>query len=54
MRRPDRVDDTTAAQRGPFGSDRKRKFKASRPDQRVHLCFFGVLALESEPVDPPL
>ncbi len=36
---------------GVEGLDR---FVASEPLYRVHECVFGVLALESEPVDPRL
>jgi hypothetical protein len=30
------------------------RFFAREPPRRVHECVFGVLALESEPVDPRL
>jgi len=30
------------------------RFVCSEPLYRVHECVFGVLALESEPVDPGL
>ena len=30
------------------------RFVAKEPLRRVHECAFGVLALESEPVDPRL
>lgn len=37
-----------------MGHEALRRFVASEPLRRVHECVFGVLALESEPVDPRL
>jgi protein phosphatase len=37
-----------------LGIEALRRFVAAEPLHRVHECVFGVLALESEPVDPRL
>lgn len=37
-----------------LGIEAMRRFVAREPLRRVHECVFGVLALESEPVDPRL
>lgn len=37
-----------------LGHEALRRFVAREPLRRVHECVFGVLALESEPVDPRL
>lgn len=37
-----------------LGLEALRRFLAGEPLRRVHQCTFGVLALESEPVDPRL
>jgi len=37
-----------------LGIESLERFVASEPLYRVHECVFGVLALESEPVDPRL
>jgi protein phosphatase len=37
-----------------LGIESLRRFVAREPLYRVHECVFGVLALESEPVDPAL
>jgi protein phosphatase len=37
-----------------LGLESLRRFVANEPLYRVHECVFGVLALESEPVDPRL
>jgi len=37
-----------------LGLEGLRRFVAGKPLHRVHECVFGVLALESEPVDPRL
>ncbi|MBV9493712.1 MAG: polynucleotide kinase-phosphatase, partial [Acidobacteria bacterium] len=37
-----------------LGVEALRRFVAREPLRRVHECVFGVLALESEPVDPRL
>lgn len=37
-----------------LGLEALRRFVANEPLRRVHECSFGVLALESEPVDPRL
>ncbi|WP_245451755.1 hypothetical protein [Mesorhizobium waimense] len=31
-----------------------KRFVAKEPLRRIHECVFGVLALESEPIDPRL
>ena len=36
------------------GQEALERFVAREPLRRVHECVFGVLALESEPVDPRL
>jgi hypothetical protein len=38
----------------PLGIDGLERFFGHEPLRRVHECLFGVLALESEPVDPRL
>jgi protein phosphatase len=37
-----------------LGVEGLERFVAGEPSARVHECVFGVLALESEPVDPRL
>jgi protein phosphatase len=37
-----------------LGLEALRRFVAKEPLRRVHECVFGVLAMESEPVDPRL
>jgi protein phosphatase len=37
-----------------LGHEALKRFVARQPLRRVHECVFGVLALESEPVDPRL
>ena len=37
-----------------LGTEALERFVRREPLQRVHECVFGVLALESEPVDPRL
>jgi protein phosphatase len=37
-----------------LGSEALERFVHQEPLRRVHECVFGVLALESEPVDPRL
>jgi protein phosphatase len=37
-----------------LGVEAVERFLAREPLRRVHECVFGVLALESEPVDPRL
>lgn len=37
-----------------LGHEAVRRFVAGEPLRRVHECVFGVLALESEPIDPRL
>ena len=37
-----------------LGIEALERFVAGEPLYRVHECVFGVLALESEPVDPTL
>jgi protein phosphatase len=37
-----------------LGIEALERFVAREPLRRVHECVFGVLALESEPVDPRL
>lgn len=37
-----------------LGLESLERFVAREPLRRVHECVFGVLALESEPVDPRL
>ena len=37
-----------------LGIESLERFVAREPLRRVHECVFGVLALESEPVDPRL
>lgn len=37
-----------------FGIEGLERFVRNEPPRRVHECVFGVLALESEPVDPRL
>jgi protein phosphatase len=37
-----------------MGIEALNRFVADEPLHKVHECVFGVLALESEPVDPRL
>ena len=37
-----------------LGIEALERFVAGEPLHRVHECFFGVLAMESEPADPRL
>jgi protein phosphatase len=37
-----------------LGHEALRRFVAREPLRRIHECVFGVLALESEPIDPRL
>lgn len=37
-----------------LGNEALERFVRKEPLYRVHECVFGVLALESEPVDPRL
>jgi len=37
-----------------LGIEGLERFARNEPLRRVHECVFGVLALESEPVDPRL
>ena len=37
-----------------LGMEALERFVGSEPLRRVHQCVFGVLALESEPIDPRL
>ena len=43
-----------AAREFALGLEALTRFVAGEPRRRVHECVFGVLALESEPVDPRL
>jgi len=43
-----------AAREFALGIEALERFVAREPLRRVHECVFGVLALESEPVDPRL
>lgn len=43
-----------AAREFALGIEALERFAAREPLRRVHECVFGVLALESEPVDPRL
>jgi protein phosphatase len=43
-----------AAREFALGIEALERFVADEPLHRVHECVFGVLALESEPVDPTL
>jgi protein phosphatase len=43
-----------AAREFALGVEALERFVAHEPLRRVHECVFGVLALESEPVDPRL
>ena len=43
-----------AAREFALGIEGLERFVAGRPLHEVHQCAFGVLALESEPVDPTL
>lgn len=45
---------TLAAREFLLGLEALERFVAREPLRRVHECVFGVLALESEPVDPRL
>jgi len=38
----------------PLGTHALERFVRQEPLRRVHECVFGVLALESKPVDPRL
>jgi protein phosphatase len=37
-----------------LGIDAMTRFVSGQPLRQVHECVFGILALESEPVDPRL
>lgn len=37
-----------------LGHEALKRFVAKQPLRRIHECVFGVLALESEPIDPRL
>ena len=43
-----------AAREFALGIEGLERFVSHEPLRRVHECVFGVLALESEPVDPRL
>jgi protein phosphatase len=43
-----------AAREFALGIEALERFVAKEPLRRIHECVFGVLALESEPVDPRL
>ena len=43
-----------AAREFALGIEALERFIAREPLRRVHECVFGILALESEPVDPRL
>ena len=43
-----------AAREFCLGIEALERFVRNEPLHRVHECVFGVLALESEPVDPRL
>jgi protein phosphatase len=43
-----------AAREFALGLEALERFVAHEPLRRVHECVLGVLALESEPVDPRL
>ena len=43
-----------AAREYALGIEALERFVAREPLRRVHECVFGVLAMESEPVDPRL
>jgi protein phosphatase len=43
-----------AAREFALGIEALERFVAREPLRRVHECVFGVLAMESEPVDPRL
>lgn len=43
-----------AAREFSLGIEALERFVRGEPLRRVHECVFGVLALESEPVDPRL
>jgi protein phosphatase len=43
-----------AAREFALGMEAMERFVHQEPLRRVHECVFGVLALESEPVDPRL
>ena len=55
---PPRAGTFHQAQHGPrefaLGIESLERFVRGEPLRRVHECVFGVLALESEPVDPRL
>jgi hypothetical protein len=38
----------------PYANEALERFVRKEPLRRTHECVFGVLALESEPVDPRL
>ena len=52
--RPARRSARSALREFALGVEALERFVASEPLRRVHECVFGVLALESEPVDPRL
>ncbi len=43
-----------AAREFALGIEALERFVAKEPLRRIHECVFGVLALESEPIDPRL
>ena len=43
-----------ALRESALGLEALHRFTEGEPLRRVHECVFGVLALESEPVDPRL
>jgi protein phosphatase len=45
---------TLAIREFALGHEALKRFVAREPLRRVHECVFGVLALESEPIDPRL
>jgi protein phosphatase len=51
MTRPSR---SLALREFALGIEGLERFVRGEPLRRVHECVFGVLALESEPVDPRL
>ena len=46
--------ETLALREFALGIEGLQRFVQGEPLRRVHECVFGVLALESEPVDPRL
>jgi hypothetical protein len=52
--RPRVVDQALALREFALGIEGLERFVRGEPLRRVHECVFGVLALESEPVDPRL